>query len=366
MPFTRPTLPELIKRVDGDIKGPLGIVTVLRRSFIGVISRALAGLAHLLFGFLKFIEKNAFPDTAETEFLDRWAGIWGVSRKVATFAQFTLDVTGISGTVIPAATVYQRDDGVEYTVDDEVTLAAGVGTLALTAVVAGSNGNLIVADNLSIQSPIAGLNSEGTVAAITTDAEDTEDDDSLRARLIDRIQNPPSGGAANDYLQWALSVPGVTRAWVLPQNLGPGTVGVSFVEDGEDPITPSGAKITEVEDYIEPLRPVTANVNVFAPNLLPIDMTIELKPNTAAVQAAVETELEDMILRNAALNGAYGGPGVVLDGKILLSRMNEAISIALGEEDHNLTLVNGLAPADVEPATGELCVLGVITWLPLA
>lgn len=365
MPFTRPTLPQLIERVEGDLKGPLGIVTVLRRSFIGVISRALAGLAHLLFGFLKFIEKNAFPDTAETEFLDRWAGIWGVSRLVATFAQFQLDVTGTTGTVIPAGTVYQRDDGAEYTVDSEVTLAGGAGTLDLTAVVAGVAGNLEVADALSIQSPIAGLDSEGTVSTITTDAEDTEDDDSLRERLIDRIQNPPSGGAANDYIQWARSVPGVTRAWVLPQNLGPGTVGVSFVEDGESPITPSPAKIQEVVDFIEPLRPVTANINVFAPNLLAIDLTIQLQPNTAEVQANVESELEDMILRNAALNGAFGGPGITLDGKILLSRMNEAISIALGEEDHIITVVNGGAPADVEPSTGELAVLGTITWQPI-
>jgi len=362
--FDRPTLPELIKRVEGDIKGPLGIVTVLRRSFIGVISRALAGLAHLLFGFLKFIEKNAFPDTAETEFLDRWAGIWGVSRLIATFAQFQLTVTGTDGTTIPAGTVYQRDDGAEYTVDTEVTLASG-GVLDLTAVTAGAAGNLELADNLSIQSPIAGLDSEGTVTSITTDAEDAEGDESLRSRLIDRIQNPPSGGAANDYLQWALSVPGVTRAWVLPQNLGPGTVGVSFVEDDENPITPSPAKIQEVVDFIEPLRPVTANVNVFAPNLLAIDMTIQLKPNTAEVQTNVQTELEDMILREAALNGAFGGPGVTLDGKILLSKMNEAISIALGEEDHLITVINGGAPADVAPATGELAVLGTITWQPL-
>ena len=242
MPFTRPTLPELIDRVEGDIKGPLGIVTVLRRSFIGVISRALAGLAHLLFGFLKFIEKNAFPDTAETEFLDRWAGIWGVNRLVATFAQFQLDVTGTTGTTIPAGTVYQRDDGAEYTVDSEVTLAGGAGTLDLTAVVAGQVGNLEVSDALSIQSPIAGLNSEGTVSAITTDAEDAENDDSLRERLIDRIQNPPSGGAANDYIQWARAGPGVTRAWVLPQNLGPGAVGVSFFEESENPSTPNPAQ----------------------------------------------------------------------------------------------------------------------------
>ena len=141
---------------------------------------------------------------------------------------------------------------------------------------------------------------------------------------------------------------------------------VSFVEDDDDPITPDSAKITEVEDYIEPRRPVTANVNVFAPVLLPIDLTIQLKPNTTAVQEAVRAELEDMILRNAALNGAYGGPGVTLDGKILLSRIDEAISIAVGEQDHVVTEINEDSPADIQPDTGELAVLGDITWQALA
>jgi len=59
MAFTRPTLPELIARVEGDLKAGLGITTILRRSFLGAISRALAGLSHLLFGFLKVIRLKA-------------------------------------------------------------------------------------------------------------------------------------------------------------------------------------------------------------------------------------------------------------------------------------------------------------------
>lgn len=366
MAFERPTLQELITRVEGDIKINLGLVTVLRRSFLGVIARVLAGLSHILFGFLKFIEKQAFPDTATDEFLDRWAGIWGVTRLEATFAQFTCDVVGTAGVTIPAGRIYRRSDGVEYTVDAEVTLTGSGDQIQLTAVVAGANGEVQVADTISILSPIAGLTSEATVASVQIEPEDAEGDESLRARLIDRIQNPPSGGAANDYIQWALAVPGITRAWIGPQALGPGTVVVYVVSDNEDPITPSAPKIQEVFDYIEPLRPVTANVTVVAPVLLPLDMTIELKPNTASVQQAVIDELEDMIFRNAAVEGTYKAPSELHDGVILLSRLNEAISIAVGEEDHNITVINGGAPANVEPGTGELVVLGDITWQPLA
>lgn len=206
------------------------------------------------------------------------------------------------------------------------------------------------------------MDSQGIVSAITDQAEDTEDDETLRARLIDRIQNPPSGGAANDYTQWAQEVAGVTRAWVLPQHLGPGTVGVAFVRDADNPITPDAAEIQEVFDYIEERRPVTANVTVFAPIILAIDLEISLEPNTAEVQAAVTESLQDLILRDAALEGAFKAPGETFTGEILLSRLGEAISIASGEIDHEITLVNGAAPANVQPATNELPVLGTLTF----
>lgn len=366
MAFNRPTLQELVTRVEGDIKAGLGILTLLRRSFLKVFARVLAGLAHSLFGFLKFIERQAFPDTAEGEYLLQWASIWDVPPLEATFAEFTASVTGTAGVTIPVDRPYRRSDGVEYTTTAEVTLTGSGDEITLVAVVAGVSGRMETGDVLSIVSPIAGLASAATVVDVITVAEDAEAEASHRDRLLDRIQNPPSGGAANDYIQWARAVPGVTRAWVGPQALGPGTVVVYFVTDAEDPITPSAPKITEVEDYIEERRPVTANVSVTAPTLLDLDLTIEIKPNNAATQDAITEELNDLIFRDAALAGAYKSPGVLHDGKILLSRIREAISIALGEEDHNVLLVNGGAPADVTPATGELIVLGTITWQTLA
>ncbi len=367
MAFGRPTLQELVTRIEGDFKSGLGILTLLRRSFIKVLARVLAGLSHSLFGFLAYIEKQAFPDTAGGEYLKRWGSIWDVPPLDATFAEFTADVTGTSGVTIPANRAYRRGDGAEYETAAEVTLSGPTGVITLVAVASGRFSRMEPGDVLTIVSPIAGLDNLATVDTVLTIAEDAESEDSHRQRLIDRIQNPPSGGAPNDYIQWAREVPGVTRAWVGPQALGPGTVIVYFVTDGEDPITPSAPKIQEVIDYLEDnRRPATANVSVVAPTLLDLDLTIAIKPNNAATQEAITEELLDLIFRDAALSGAYKSPGVFHDGKILLSRMREAVSIAVGEEDHDIILVNGLAPADVEPATGELVVLGAITWQTLA
>ena len=188
MAFNRPTLDQWIERVKTDIKGGLQITTILRRSFLGVISRALAGLAHLLFGFLEFVSKQVFPDTAELEFLDRWAIIWGISRTDATFAELDITITGNEGGVIPINTLYQRSDGIQYHLDAEITIPAnGTITGKVICEISGIDGNIDVAETISLISPIANIDSDAIILTIIIDAEDTESDDSQRSRLLSRL-----------------------------------------------------------------------------------------------------------------------------------------------------------------------------------
>jgi len=371
MAFTRPDLPTLIERVKTDIKGGLGITTVLRRSFVGVISRALAGLSHLLHGHLDFIADQIFADTAELEFLERIASIWGITRNEATFAELDVTITGNSGGVVPAGTLYQRGDGVQYALDTEVTIPVGLSIVGkVIAQDAGDNPNMAVADVISLISPIANVDGDATVSAVVVEAEDTESDASLRSRLITRIQLPPLGGSANDYIVWAKEVPGVTRSWVLPNHLGAGTVGVSFVED-DDPVSiiPDAAKITEVTDYIEsPSRkPVTADLSVFAPTEAATLFDISITPNNTTVQAAIAAELADLFKVDAALAGAFKNAAETHDGKIKLSKIRTAIGVATGIEDFLINTIDAVAPADVVPATGELATFKAsdVTWSAL-
>lgn len=349
MPFQRPTLNEIIERTFSDITSRLNLKgALLRRSVVGVLARVLAGASHMLHGHLDWIAKQAIPDTAD-EWLPRWAGIWGVIRKDAEYASGEVTFTGtVDGTTVPTGTVLRRSDDIEYETTDDATLAGGTATAPVQAVLAGSAGNADPGTTLTIINPIANVNSDAAVAVGgIVNGSDAESDDSLRARLLSRIQQPPHGGADFDYETWALEVPGVTRVWVYPLHLGAGTVGITFVRDGDTPIIPDSGEVQAVQDYIDERRPVTAEAIVFAPTAVPLDFEIEVTPPTAAVKAAVEAELKDFIAREAE-------PG----GTLYLSRINEAISIAEGEFDHVLIL----PAADVVYATGELAVMGTITW----
>ena len=178
---------------------------------------------------------------------------------------------------------------------------------------------------------------------------------SLLQRLLTKLQLPPSGGNENDYLVWAKEVAGVTRSWVFPAQLGPGTVGLAFVVDN-DPVTiiPDAAKVGEVQAHIAAVKPVTADATVFAPVPKVVAFSIAVTPDTPAVRAAVEDELDDLFLRIAAPGGASG-----VTGTIPLSQINEAISLAAGETDHVLSV----PAADVTVTTGEMAIRGTVTWL---
>ena len=362
MAFTRPTLSSIISRIDADIRVGLSIGTVLRRSFLGVLSKALSGASHTLHGHINWAVDQLFPDTADDEYLIRWATIWGINRNEATYAELNIEITGTTGGTVPAGTVFQRTDGTLYQVDTEVVAPAGGTVQALiVAEEPGADGNLSDGSIVSLTSPIAGVESDAEVLSTSIEADDQETIDDLRVRLLERIQSPPSGGTVSDYIAYAKTVTGVTRAWVFPGHLGEGTVGLSFVEDNEDPIIPDSVKVAEVQAAVDLLKPITADLYVFAPIATPINPTIKIRVNDSDTRAAVETELQDLISREAQVAGSWKSAGVVYDGIMPISKINEAISIAQGEEDHVLVSPT----SDVEPLTGGLVTLGTITFQDL-
>jgi len=349
--FIRPTLQELIDRVSADINARLpGADSRVRRSILDAITKMDAGAIHGLYGYLDFIARQAFPDSAEKEYLDRWASIWlDVPRKIATKATGPISLTGVNGSAIPLDAILTRADGIQYKTTTSASIASGVATVSVQALVAGASGNAASATPLTFVSPLIGVNATASTGSIAG-ATDTELDPDLLDRLLARIKQPPHGGSQSDYVQWALSVPGVTRAWCNPLELGAGTVTVRFVMDATYANgIPLSGDVAAVAAYIAPLRPVTAVVTVVAPVAAPLSFTIDLRlADTPAIRAAVEAELRDLILRDA-------DPG----GGLLLSRITEAISISTGEQDHALTS----PAANVTTAAGQIVTFGSITWV---
>jgi len=348
--MARPTLKELITRVKNDFQTEMsGSDPFLRRTVEYVQARLYAGLVHGLYGYLYgYVMRQIFPDTASEQNFWRWARIFGIEKKAAVYWKGTYEFTGTDTTAIPAGTTLQRSDDETYTTDADAAISGTTIEVNITAVTPGATQNCDDGQVLSLTSPIAGIDTDGEVTDTTQTGTDLETKEEGYPRLELQIQQPPSGGGPGDYERWALEVSGVTRAWEFPQLTGLGSVSVAFVRDNESPITPDLTERNEVLDYIELYRPVTADVEIIELSEVAVAVTLtSLSPNTAAVQAAIEESLEDMLIREGAPNTT-----------LTLSKFTEAIATATGEDTH----VMSVPAADVVLDYDEIPVLGTVTF----
>lgn len=352
MPFERPLLEDLRRRIGADLEAKLrGADTRLRVNNLRAFSEVEAGSAHLLYGRLEWSFRQLFPDSAEQEFLDRWASIWGVPRIPAAIANGPATWPADAGASIRDNAQVRRTDGVEYTIPLGASEAGGEITVTLYASEAGAAGNSEPGVQLQLLTTFAGVAVTGEVAepGLAGGADEQVDPALLRAVLA-RIRQPPHGGAAFDYVRWALEVPGVTRAWGYPLQGGAGSVTVRFMMD--DVRGPSGipipADVELVAAHIEPVRPVTARVLVFAPVEVPTDVAIaDLEPDTPEIRRLIYEGLYHMLLEEAE-------PG----GSIYRDQWSAAISFTPGVR--RFVLVSPTDRIDVQ--LGEIVGLGEVTY----
>ena len=350
MAFNRPTLAEVRARVSSDLASRLGLSGLLPRSILLALANADAAAVHLLHGHLEYLARQQFPQTSDREGIIAWASLRGLTRKPATFAFGQTTFTGQEGATIPNATQLTRADGVKFKTRATVAISGGSATVLTLALTAGEIGNTPAQSELKLASSLVGIASVAIVEPPGLEfGVDAETDAELQARTLAAWRAPVRGGAQSDYVTWALEVAGVTRAWCTPNVVGIGTVGLSFAVDGAGygPI-PNAGDVALVLAYLLERRPVTAQLFVYAPIALPLDLTLSLVPNTAAVKTAVEASVADLLRRTSS-------PG----GTLLLSQIQEAISLATGETDHTLTD----PVADVVAGPGELLVPGSFTYL---
>ncbi|MCW8156636.1 baseplate J/gp47 family protein [Stutzerimonas stutzeri] len=346
--FSRPTMATLVARQRTDLLSRLDLSDV-RRDDAEVFARVQAEGLNGLYAYLDWQAEQYLPDLAAQGGLERWARLLGLWYAPASAATGELTVTGVVGSQIDIDAQWQTASGVIYRPVDAVTLTAATQAVAVIAAAAGAAGNLAAGGVLALISPIAGIQSQAVVAAAgLSGGADQEGVESLRARVLQRLRQPPRGGSKSDYENWALAAhASVTRAWVYRNELGPGTVTVRLVCDRLDDPIPTAAVLEAVAGYIEQVRPVTAEVYVVAPVAVPVGFTLSVTPDTPAVRAGVVGSLADLLRRESE-------PG----GTLLLSHIKEAISQVAGETDHVLT-----APiADVVLGAGEFAVMGAITW----
>ncbi len=347
MAYDIPTLPALIQRTEADFER--NAPDALRRADAKVAARALSGTAYELYGYQAWIARQSNPAQCDEAMLLKWAE-WRLEggRNPAVAARGWVTVTGSSGALVDAGQRYQSQDGRRYGVAQAGTLVEGAATLLVIAEDVGVLGNL-EAGTLTAVTPVLGVNATAVIGpdGIVGGAEQ-EEVEALRGRVQAAFKNPSKVGNGADFIEWALEVPGVTRAWALPRWMGPGTFGLAFVRDGDPDLIPTPAQVAEVQAHLEQKRPVTSEVYALAPEPRPIDFSLHLVPDSTALRTAVTQALHGLILDE-------GGPGETLR----ITHVRNTISNTPGETDHVLSVPAG----DVLLGAIQVAVPGVMTWL---
>ena len=264
---------------------------ILRHSVLSVLARVFGGASFELYQYLDVLAEQGMVDTATGEYLTRWASIWGIYRKEAQFATGSVLFQSEGSGLIAKGTQLKRDDGTLFKVTEGTDIAVSK-MVPVKAIDHGSVANTAADVNLQLISPILGVvNQVMVVSPSIMGGQETETDDGLRARLLDRIQNPILGGRLQDYIQWAKEVNGVANAWVSACHFGVGTVAVTYLCDDEASLIPDESHLQLVQSHLESRRPLSAEVFVLAPQAVPINLNVKIEPNETDIQQSIISHL---------------------------------------------------------------------------
>ena len=312
---------------------------------------ALAAQVYGLYQEAAWVRAQCFPQTAVGEDLDRHAFLRGLSRREAARAEgtlrFSVETAAERNLPIPAGTVCVTAGLTAFETTEAGVLPAGSLWVELPAraVEPGEGGNVAARTIRTMTVAPAGI------AAVINPAPFTgggagEDDEALRARVLETYQAMPNGANAAYYAQQALTVPGVAAVRVLPKSRGLGTVDVVVASPAG---VPAQSLLEQVRALLAEKREIAVDVEVTAPTALPVTVLVQVKAEKGQNAGEVRNAVKEAI--RASFDGTRLGQDV------LLAKLGQLIYSVPGVE--NYTIVS--PAADVEVSDRQLPTLSTLS-----
>ena len=312
---------------------------------------ALAAQVYALYVQADWVARQAFPQTAEGEYLDYHAQLRSLERKPALPAQgtvrFTAGEAAQSDRSIPEGTVCMTAGLVRFATTQAAVLPAGELTVdvPVQALEPGTAGNVSAQTVVSMAVAPMGIASCTNPQAFAGGA-DGEGDEELRARILDTFRRLPNGANAAFYEQGALSFDQVAAATVIPKPRGLGSVDVIVSTLAG---TPGEELLEQLQDYFEQRREIAVDVQVKAPTPVTVNVAVQVKAKGGWDKTQVLDQVEE------ALEGWFDGK--LLGQDVLLAQLGSLIYGCDGVENYAVS-----APAaDLAVDADELPVLGTLS-----
>ena len=355
---TIPTTKEIYNNLSSSIRQKLGITDLPLKKNLDALASVISGFLKMMYYYLTDIQKNSFPDTADSEkvggTLEHWGRIYlNRDPNKAIKGVFIITITSTAGTVIPANTGFKTTEnstnpGQLYLLENEVITGGGSEEIRVVSDGEGTIYNQFPNDELRVTTPIIGLDELQLVSEVEQQPLDDEALDDYRAKILEAIQLEPQGGSKGDYREWSSDAGGVRIVYPHLKESDAGVVQV-YVEattlDSSDGLgTPTQAILDDVESVIEinpdttipankrARRPIQAFIETLPIQIVPVDVTITgLNDDQTSVRTTISENLSDYLFNVRPF----------IDGVDLIKNKNDVLYLANLQQVTQSVLTNG-------------------------
>lgn len=202
-------------------------------------------------------QENIFVDTCDEPTLIRF-GVVKIGRQPfsAVAGQYSVNVTGSIGAVIPAQSIWKSDDdalnpGILYILDQQYTMVTTSDNITLRSLTLGIDSQLDINDTLTAVQPIPLVDFAATVVAEVVQPLAAEDIETYRSIVLQSFRLEPQGGASTDYRLWAADVQGVVNVYPYAVSGQPWAVNVFVESDIADSIDGKGTPSQTMMDAVD-------------------------------------------------------------------------------------------------------------------
>ena len=320
------------------------------------------------------IIRETYIKTAQGEFLDYRAVEHGTSRYAATNTEVKARFNDDDGKPVNVEVGDRFASIAESPIFYTVIKANDDGTAEMQAEEAGTSANSYLGQVLPV-TPNDNL-AWAEIIEITIPARDAENDEHLRARLLNHNSWVAYGGNVADYLDMTSKIHDVGATQVYPTWDGPGTVKLVILNNNLMPA--SSTLVKKVKEEIDPeesttqgygLAPIDHRVTVTAPETFKVDIAMNItivdSVNIDSIRVNIKDSLEEFFksLRRdwSTVNPTVGrGYSLIVYRSKILSRVMILEGVAnatmprLNDKDEDLQLV-------FNNTTSQLPVLGEVT-----
>jgi uncharacterized phage protein gp47/JayE len=319
-----PKIQQLNANIAADFKNKLNLANDSLKKVLNAMSLVFAAQFHLAYLYLRDIQDNIFPDTANTESvggtLERQGRIYlNRDRFPDSIGSFKVSVDSVAGSVLRKNLTFKSNEGTLnpgqlYVLDAEYICTGTDDEITIRSLGAGSTFNLAVGNNLTITEPVIGVEKTVSVIQVITQPRAGETVELYRQAILNAIQLEPQGGSRADYRQWATDAQGVRLIYPYIADVTTGVVSI-YVEavliDSTDNLgTPTLAILNDVEDvinfdpdvtkptYERGRKPAQAFLDMQPITLVPVDITITgLNTNTIDIQNTIQGSVESLLYK---------------------------------------------------------------------